>query len=219
MENRIKECQLDLFADRTSTATMPTSCGCGWPLSPTFSSAPCAASPSSTPSSPRPTAQPSVSSCSRSARSCGFRSAASSSPWPHPSPTSANRGSRTPGSPPRRRTDEPDSAQSSYWSAFSPRQTPLARQNTSPDRLQSEKCGLGIAKQCERNEWRDRVDHRRVLFALTAPRRPKAPQATAALRKRRKSARARRSRSQEPKKLTSISVAPATRVRLCTIRA
>ena len=112
MENRIKECQLDLFADRTSARPCaPISCASGSPPSPTFSSAPCAASPLSTRSSPRPTAQPSASSSSRSARSCESRSGASSSPWPHPSPTSANTGSPMPGSPPRR-ADEPDSAQS-----------------------------------------------------------------------------------------------------------
>jgi len=36
MENRVKECQLDLYVDRTSTATMAAiSCGCGllrWPM-------------------------------------------------------------------------------------------------------------------------------------------------------------------------------------------
>ena len=109
----------------------PISCGCGSPPSPTFSSAPCAASASSARSSPRPIAPPSVSSCSRSARSCGSRSAASSSPWPHPSPISANTGSRTPGSPPRP-ADEPDSAQSSYQQlgAAKPKRLPLFAQNT-----------------------------------------------------------------------------------------
>jgi hypothetical protein len=51
-------------------------------------------------------------SSSRSARSCESRFAASSSPWPRLSPTSASTGSPTPGSPPRP-ADEPDSAQSS----------------------------------------------------------------------------------------------------------
>jgi len=89
----------------------PISCGCGLLPSPTFFCAPCAASALSARSSPRPIAQPFVSSCSRSARSCESRSAASSSPWPHPFPTSANSRSPTSGSQ-RRRADEPDSAQS-----------------------------------------------------------------------------------------------------------
>jgi len=41
----------------------PISCGCGLLPSPMFSSAPCAASPSSPRSSPKPTAQPSASNC------------------------------------------------------------------------------------------------------------------------------------------------------------
>ena len=51
MENRIKECQLDLFADRTSAATMkmPTSCACGSPPWPTSCSPPCAGSRSRIP--------------------------------------------------------------------------------------------------------------------------------------------------------------------------
>ena len=112
MENRIKECQptCSPTAPRPRPCA-PISCGCGLPRSPTCSCAPCAASASSTRSSPRPIAPPSVSSCSRSARSCESRSAASSSPWPHPSPTRANSGSPTSGSP-QRRSDEPDSAQS-----------------------------------------------------------------------------------------------------------
>ena len=63
MENRIKECQLDLYADRTSAHTMRANqLGCGSPRWPTSWSAPCAASASSTPSSPAPRAVPSASS-------------------------------------------------------------------------------------------------------------------------------------------------------------
>ena len=57
MENRIKECQLDLYADRTSTATM-------------CSSAPCAASDCSIRRSLNRPAAPFGSSCSRSALCC-----------------------------------------------------------------------------------------------------------------------------------------------------
>src|SRR3712207_3531810 len=65
MENRIKECQLDLFAGRASAGPRrrpcaPTSCGCGSPRWPTSCSARCAASASPTPSSPRPPAAPSA---------------------------------------------------------------------------------------------------------------------------------------------------------------
>ena len=70
MENRIKECQLDLYADRTSTATCgQTSCACGLPRWPMCCCAPCAASPA--PHAVRQSdAAPFVSSCSRSVRSC-----------------------------------------------------------------------------------------------------------------------------------------------------
>src|SRR5262244_832195 len=119
MENRIKECQLDLFADRTSAATMRANqlrlwfaamayvlvCAlrriafrhtqfaqatCGiirvLPRWPTCWFAGCAASPSGTPSSPRPPAAPFVSSCSRSAHWYGSASVASKSLWPPPAP-------------------------------------------------------------------------------------------------------------------------------------
>ena len=85
MENRIKECQLDLYADRTSTATMRATSGASgstrWLMS---CSAPCAASGSTTPTSRKPPAAPSVSSCSRSGRSFASASAASRSPWRRP---------------------------------------------------------------------------------------------------------------------------------------
>ena len=88
MENRIKESQADLFADRTSTAILRANQLRLWFASFAYVlPGPCAASASSARSSPRPIAQPSDSSCSRSARSCESPSAASSSPWPHPSPT------------------------------------------------------------------------------------------------------------------------------------
>ena len=70
MENRIKECQLDLFADRTSTATMRANQLRLWFASIAYVLM-CALrriAPRSTPSSPRPPAAPSASSCSRSAR-------------------------------------------------------------------------------------------------------------------------------------------------------
>ena len=76
MENRIKECQLDLYADRTSTAMMPAP-----RLSPTCCSVPCAGSGCITRHLPRQAAAPFVSSCSRSARSCVSASAASKSRW------------------------------------------------------------------------------------------------------------------------------------------
>ena len=70
MENRIKECQLDLFAEIGAPTQLaawggaapapppcaPTSCGCGSPLWPTCSSRRCAASASPAPSSPPPPA-------------------------------------------------------------------------------------------------------------------------------------------------------------------
>ena len=67
MENRIKEAQGDLFADRTSTATMrQTNSGWGLRPWPTRSCARCAASGFRTPSSPKPLAARSGSSSSRS---------------------------------------------------------------------------------------------------------------------------------------------------------
>jgi hypothetical protein len=85
MENRIKECHSTCSptAPRPRRCA-PTSCGFGsrrWLM---CWSAPCAASPCGTPSSPRPPAAPSASGCSRSARWCGSASAASKSPWPAP---------------------------------------------------------------------------------------------------------------------------------------
>jgi hypothetical protein len=86
MENRIKECQLDLYADRTSTATMRANQLRLWFASMAyvllcalrrialhhtpFAKAPCAASPCTTRRSPKRPAAPFVSSCSRSAPSC-----------------------------------------------------------------------------------------------------------------------------------------------------
>jgi hypothetical protein len=63
-ENRIKECQLDLFADRTSAATMRASRGgCGLPRWLTSCCAPCGGSAWRTPSSPTPPAARSGSRC------------------------------------------------------------------------------------------------------------------------------------------------------------
>jgi hypothetical protein len=64
MENRIKECQLDLFADRTSTATMRANqLRLWWPRWPMCCCVPCAASGWHTHSLPRQPAAPSGSSC------------------------------------------------------------------------------------------------------------------------------------------------------------
>ena len=85
MENRIKEQQLALFADRTSTATMratalqalrrlglkgTTSCGCTSHRSPTVRSRRCAGSGSKAPPWRTLSATPYGSSCSSSARRC-----------------------------------------------------------------------------------------------------------------------------------------------------
>ena len=59
----------------------PTSCAYGWHHSPTSCSAPCAGSDCITHRLPTRAAAPSVSSCSRSARSCASASAASRSRW------------------------------------------------------------------------------------------------------------------------------------------
>src|SRR4051794_17344261 len=64
MENRIKECQLDLFADRTSAATRRANqLRCGSPRWPMCCSARFAASGWLTRSSPTPPAAPSGSGC------------------------------------------------------------------------------------------------------------------------------------------------------------
>jgi hypothetical protein len=82
MENRIKECQLDLFADRTSTATMRANKLRLWLYSMAYVLL-CAVrgSASTTPPSPTPPAAPFVSGCSRSARLCASASAASRLRW------------------------------------------------------------------------------------------------------------------------------------------
>ena len=72
MENRIKECQLDLYADRTSTATMRANQLRLWFASMAMCCcAPCAASGCITHHSPKRPAAPFVSSYSRLAPSCG----------------------------------------------------------------------------------------------------------------------------------------------------
>ncbi len=64
MENRIKECQLDLFADRTSAATnAPTSSACGSPPWPMCCSAACDASGCRILNSPKQPVEPSGSGC------------------------------------------------------------------------------------------------------------------------------------------------------------
>ena len=110
MENRIKECQGDLFADRTSTATLaPTSCGSGSPRSPMRSCAPSGASVLPTPSSPkRPAAQSGSSSSSSPVSSASARGASNSrSPQPVPTPTNGGwpppASSQPPDASPRRR--------------------------------------------------------------------------------------------------------------------
>ena len=64
MENKIKECQLDLYADRTSAATMRANQLRLWFHSMAYACccAPCAGSACATPPSPTPPAAPSVSS-------------------------------------------------------------------------------------------------------------------------------------------------------------
>ena len=82
MENRIKECQMDLFADRTSTATMRANQLRLWSASMAYVLLESlAASPCRRPTWPMPPAAPSAASCSRSARSSPSVSVASSSPW------------------------------------------------------------------------------------------------------------------------------------------
>ena len=82
MENRIKECQIDLFADRTSTTPWrPTSSVCGLLRWRTFSSTACAVWPCRRPISLTPPAAPFAASCSRSVPSSPSASAGSNSPW------------------------------------------------------------------------------------------------------------------------------------------
>ena len=82
MENRIKECQLDLYAIAPRPPRCaPTSCACGWHRSLTSCSAPCAGSGCITRRLPTQAAALSVSSCSRLVRSCASASAASRSRW------------------------------------------------------------------------------------------------------------------------------------------
>ena len=113
MENRIKECQLDLYADRTSAATMRANQLRLWFYSMAMCcSAPCAASGCAIPTSPTPPAAPSVSSCSRSERSCTSASAASGSPWhrpvrPRKTGDAPQSGSQSPPSPAPPRHDTP----------------------------------------------------------------------------------------------------------------
>ena len=92
MENRIKECQLDLFADRTSAATMRANQLRLWFASMAYVLL-CALRRiglHAHRSSPTPPAAPSGSSCSRSARWSASACAASRSPWRRPAPISTN---------------------------------------------------------------------------------------------------------------------------------
>jgi hypothetical protein len=107
MENRIKECQMDLFADRTSTGTMRASCGCGLPRWPMFCSTACAASLCRRPTWPMPPAAPSAASFSRSARSSPSACAASNSPWRPAVPTRPSLPPRIGASPSRSTPVEP----------------------------------------------------------------------------------------------------------------
>ena len=107
MENRIKECQGDLFADRTSTATLRANQLRLWLASFAYVLI-CAVRPSASPtlSSPtRPAARSGSSSSSSPASSASARGA-SSSPSPRPAPMPTNGASPPPVSPeasPRRR--------------------------------------------------------------------------------------------------------------------
>jgi hypothetical protein len=91
VENRIKEQQLDLFADRTSAATMCANqlrlwfASFGYVLLEALRRIACA-----TPSSRLPPAARSGSSCSRSAPRCARACVGSRSPWPRPAPTRRN---------------------------------------------------------------------------------------------------------------------------------
>ena len=81
MENRIKECQLDLYRSHL-TATFRANQLRLWFFSVAYvCCAPCAASPCTTRRSPKRPAAPFVSSCSRSVRSCASASAASRLRW------------------------------------------------------------------------------------------------------------------------------------------
>jgi len=83
MENRIKECQIDLFADRTSTATMAANQLRLWFASMAYVLIWLCRRPIS----PMPPAAPSAASCSRSAPSSPSAFVGSSSPWRPAVPT------------------------------------------------------------------------------------------------------------------------------------
>jgi len=88
MENRIKECQLDLYADRTTPRPCAlTSCASGSRRLPMCSCARCVGSASPIPGSLPPPAARSARSSSKSAPRSASRCAASKSPWPPPAPT------------------------------------------------------------------------------------------------------------------------------------
>ena len=83
MENRIKQCQIDLFADRTSTATMAANQLRLWFASMAYVLIWLCRRPIS----PMPPAAPSAASCSRSAPSSPSAFVGSSSPWRPAVPT------------------------------------------------------------------------------------------------------------------------------------
>jgi hypothetical protein len=128
MENRIKECQLDLFADRTSSHTMRANQLRLWFASMAYVlSAPCAASAWPTPNSPPPPAAPSVWRCSRSSPWCGSASGVFTSPWHRAARGKTSSDWPTYGSPPS--TDELENA-SPITPASSHRARPLNRAST-----------------------------------------------------------------------------------------
>ena len=121
MENRIKECQLDLFADRTSTRTMRANQLRLWFASMAYVLLEALRRIGlARPGWPGPPPARSASSCSRSARWCGSRSAGSRSRWRRAIPGSATGPSPTRRSPRRLADHEPDSAWSTSPAATLP---------------------------------------------------------------------------------------------------
>ena len=107
MENRIKEQQLDLFADRTSAATMRANQLRLWFASMAYVLLDALRRIGlRRPSSPTPPAARFASSSSRSAPGSSSASAASRSPWPAAIPGSATGGSPTPHSAPYADTNQ-----------------------------------------------------------------------------------------------------------------
>jgi hypothetical protein len=111
MENRIKECQLDLFAGRISAATMPASQLRLWFASMAYVLL-CALRRIGLAHtrSPRPPPARCASRCSGPAPRSEGPSGASRSPWPRPIRTRTNSRSPTHDWPPPRHPDKPDTA-------------------------------------------------------------------------------------------------------------